>query len=591
MAQCLFVKSRNSVEPAQISQKLEQVCSLLTPEAILEKSQNIVKVWPDDQNSFYAIQNSENAAEPEKDTLVIGWIQPSDESEIYSSEADGSYAVIKNNEDEVSFFTDQFGSRALWYYFDKDLLIVSTSQRAIVAFNGNFKLNEEALAWYLSSGCQGPFISWDKDIKQVLPNLEYKLEVNDWSLDSRQKLGMDLPVSGSVKMNDYLDLYQSEVTESLNKIINKYPKGQVLMPLSGGLDSRSLLALTHKAGLDDKVTLVNWGSPKQDGVFDDKAAAKRIATFYGKDLLDMSLPADIKSYDQVFDRYAEECEGRIEHINAFTDGFKVWEDLFLQGYRVVVRGDIPVTEGLDQNDIQMRERIGLTLFEDYANIKEFPVRKYIKLQNDFGSKRLKGESLIRWRDRLFATYTMPIQVSAFSHQISGFAENRAPMLNWSLFRQYIGLADKEKGSKLHMQKLWERNDETGVSRYATGSLDELSELFKCKRGNQYLLEKLAAYEERELFSSELIMAVQDKLNEQTYSTNKSLPKRVLSKAKPILTVAYSQLNDNIPLLLKSYIRSKRTKNLSASTIGYRMVLAEKIITMYESDANSIEENV
>ncbi|WP_201530073.1 hypothetical protein [Psychrobacter frigidicola] len=590
MAQYLFVKNRKSIESSEMLQKLEQVCSLLTPTTIKGKSQNTVEVWPEDSSSFYAIQNSESVAKPEQGALIIGWMQQLDskKADICDSEADGSYAVVKNTKHGVSFFSDQFGSRTLWYYCDESTLIISTSQRAIVALKGGFNFNEEALAWYLSSGNQGPFISWDQDVKQVLPHLEYKLNIIDWRLGSKQKPGIDLPPSGSTKMNDYPKLYQSEVTTSLDQIISSYPEGQVLMPLSGGLDSRLLLALSKKADLDDKLTLVNWGVVNREEVFDDKVAAQRVADFYGKDLLDMSLPAQIDSYDQVLDSFVEASEGRIDHFNAFTDSFKMWDKFFQSGYRMIIRGDIPFTEGLDINTFQARAHIGLEPFKDYANISEFPVRKYIKLQNEYEVKRLDGESLIRWRDRLYASWRVPMVISAFSNQISGFTENRSPMLSWSLFKLYMGLPDKDKGNKTHIKKLWEKNDKSGVSCYAVGSLNDLNSLFENKRGNQYLIDELAAYEKDSRFSSELIMSIRDKLAEREYNSTVSKSKQILSKAKPALVAAYSQLNDNIPLLLKSYIRSKRVKNLSATTLAYRIVLAEKIITMYESDAKQLK---
>ena len=583
MAHYIFVKTRKATDSSDMFQKLQQACNLLTPEVIKEKSQETIEAWSKDSSAFYAIQNSESVAKPKQDALIIGWLQQSfqNKSEIYTSEADGSYAIIKNDENGISFFSDQFGSRALWYYFDESILIVSTSQRAIVALKGTFQFNEEALAWYLSSGCQGPFISWDQDIKQVLPNLEYSLNIADWHLKSKQKPGMDLPLSGSTKMNDYLQRYQSQVTDSLDQIINEYPKEQVLMPLSGGLDSRSLLAISKNAGLLNKVTLVNWGEMGQEGVFDDKTAAKKVASFYGEELLDIILPIKIDNYDQVFDRYVEECEGRIDHLSAFTDAFKMWEDLFMKGYRMIVRGDIPVTEGLDLTEVQVRQRMGLNLFGDYANVSKYPVRKYMNLQKDYGSKRLSGESFIRWRDRLFLSFTMPMQVSAYTQQISAFSENRAPMLNWSLFKLYMGLPDSEKGNKLHMQKLWEKNDKTGISRYAVRSLRGLGDIIDNEQCNQYLINKLVSYEKQSLFTLELITTVRKDLAKQEYSSENL-------KSKPFFLASYEFLTNNMPLLLKAYIRSNRPTNLPNNIIACRMVLAEKIVTMYETDAKKIK---
>lgn len=597
MAQYIFVKTRQSATSAKVVKQLEQVCDLLTPVALKGKSQNTVAVWPNDSKAFYAIQNSESVAKPAQDSLVIGWLQPSisatspsePQSSLYNSEFDGAYAVINNSENELSFFNDQLGSRMLWYYLDEDSLIVSTSQRAIVAMKGNFQFNENTLAWYLSSGCQGPFISWDKDIKQVLPYLEYKLNIADWSIDSIQKPNMDLPASGTTKMSDFLELYQSEVKKSLKQIIYEYPNGQVLMPLSGGLDSRTLLALSNDANLDDRVTLVNWGAPKAKNVFDDKIAANRVASFYGKPLLNVSLPAEVSCYDEVLDRYIEAGEGQIDNLNAFTDGFKAWEDLFLQGYRVVVRGDIAVTEGVDQNALQLRERMGLTLFADYKNIAEFPLKDYIKLQDDYGSERLKGESLIRWRDRQFAHWAMPTEVAAYTDQISNYMENRAPMLNWSLFKLYMGLPDKEKGNKLHIQKVWEKYDKTGVSRYAVTALNAIDATFDNARGNQYLIDTLAATNKTNLFSSELTENVRKKLMEKKYNTTPSKRQRVLTKFKPVLSSTYALISDNMPIMMKGYLHSKRGVKLPVIVIAYRMVLAQKIVAMYEKDAQQLKE--
>lgn len=589
MAQYIFLRTREPINSEKTLQELTQVCHLLTPKEIQSKSQNSVSVWPQVSDAFYAIQNSEAVALPEQGTLIIGWMQQPDPNKVgvCDSEADGSYAVIKNSADKAAFFSDQFGSRTLWYYFDQNRLIVSTSQRAVVALKGNFKLNKEVLAWYLSSGSQGPFLSWDQDIQQVLPNLEYRLNVAEWSFASQQKPGMDLPPSGSVKMKDYLEVYQSRITESVKDIVNTYPQGQVLMPLSGGLDSRSLLALTKNAGLECKVTLVNWGAPQPKGIFDDKVAAHHVAKFYGKELLDIYLPAEVDSYDQILDRYAEASEGRLAEVNAYTDAFKAWEDFFLQGYRALVRGDVDVTEGLNLNDICIRVHMGVVPFKDYKNISEFPVDGLAKLQTSYDISPLKNESLIRHRDRLFAVLCIPTQVSPYGDQISAYIDTKAPMLNWSLFKQYMGLADKDKGNKRHILKTWEKHDKSGVSRYAVGSLNSLEQTFDNPRANQYLLDRLAASNKKDLFSVELISNLQAKLTEKKFDISTAQSPEMLAKFKPVLTAGRAFISDNLPLLIKGYLQSKRAKNISATILAYRLVLAEKVITMYELDAQLI----
>lgn len=599
MAQYMFIKTRQAIDSANMLLVLEQVCGLLTPAMIKEESQNTVAVWPQNTDAFYAIQNSERVATPTQDTLIIGQLHPSSntqsdtkQSELYHSEADGSYAIIKSTKDEIAFFSDQFGSRTLWYYFDANRIIVSTSQRAIVALKGVFRLNKTALAWYLSAGCQGPFISWDQDIKQVRPHLEYKLNVTDWCLNSIQKPGMDLPLSGSTNLSDYLKRYQAQVTVALDHIINSYPNHQTLLPLSGGLDSRLLLALSKNANLEDEVTLVNWGvdwgALHQEDVFDDKMAAHRVASFYSKTLLDKVLPIEIDTYDQVLDRFVEASEGRIDHFNAFSDGFLMWGDFFQRGYRMIIRGDIPFPTGLCLNAVQIRTKMGLDLFSDYSNIDDFNVKEYSELQSEHLSARLYHESLIRWRDRTFTGIRIPTVLAAFSQQTSAFTESRTPMLNWTLFKLYMGLPDKEKGNKQHIKTLWKTYDHSEVSSKTSDSLRSMNAYFESDRGRQYLHHKLVDIKKRKHLSLDFVDSVHHVFLKQMRQQHISPSNSTLSlKSTAITHKTREWLSNNLPNIPKAYLKSKRAKRLSATTLAYRIVLAEKIIILYESDTQQI----
>ena len=585
MANYIFIKTRQPTEQSKIIDKLEQVCCLLEPTIIKNKSQNTATIWPEDANGFYAIQNSEGIAGPEDNALVIGWIDQTDNKvKSYSSNADGSYAVITNKNDEVSFFCDQFGSRTLWYYYDENILIVSTSQRAIVALKSTFKLNQAAIAWYLSSGCQGPFISWDQEVIQALPNLEYKLDVGNWSFDSIQKQDMSLPCSGSTKLSEYLKIYEKQVTKSLKQIVNEYANDQVLLPLSGGLDSRLLLALSKKAGLTDKMTLANWGVDTLANVFDYKKAANQIASSYGKNLLDKYLPVNIDGYDKFFEHFAEASEGRIDHFNAFTDDFEMWDDFFQSGYRTVIRGDIPYPTGICINQTQIRAKMGLELLSDYANVDKFSMQKYIKLQTENLTERLESESLMRWRDRTFKDIRVPLVHSAFSQQISAFTEIRSPMFSWSLYKLYMGLPDKKKGNKRHIQKLWKKYDRSGVSSKAVGSLNSMNSYFDSICGHEYLLHKLLEANKNGHLRPDLIDSVQHILSKRSINDE--------SKSTIILVrqTVKRLLSDYLPATPKAYLKSKSSQRISATTLAYRIVMIDKIISMYESDAGYLEVN-
>lgn len=586
MANYIFIKTRQSADSQKIIHELNEVCDLLTPASIKSQSQNSVEVWSEDEKAFYAIQNSEYIAKPNQDILVIGWVDyDSSESKIIGSEADGSYAIIKNDKDTTTFFSDQFGSRTLWYFYDDDRLIVSTSQRAIVALKRKFNLNEEAIAWYLSSGCQGPFISWDQDIKQVLPDTQYILNDNDWQLNLQQKANMSLPPSGITKLSKYLKIYRKQVQQSLKQVVRDYPKGKVLLPLSGGLDSRLLLALSKEAGLLNRLTLVNWGVVSPKSKFDDKKAAHKVTKYYKKDLLNSYLPTQINNYDQVLNHFVEAGEGRIDHFNAFTDDFEMWDDFFQSGYRTVIRGDIPYPTGVCINQNQIRAKMGLELLSDYANVDKFSMQKYIKLQTENLTERLESESLMRWRDRTFKDIRVPLVHSAFSQQISAFMEIRSPMFSWSLYKLYMGLPDKKKGNKRHIHKLWKKYDKSGVSSKAISSLCSLSSYFDGVEGQEYLVRKLENVLENETVDRELVESVYNKISISEKSQNLIHSKRLL-----IMQKSKNILSEYMPTQIKAYLKSTRTKKLSAKTLAYRIVLIDKIIEMYQLDGKYIERN-
>mgnify|MGYP003133076838 CR=1 FL=1 len=579
MAQYVFVRLRVPTQSNDILGQLSQVCDLLTPDVIRGESKNIFDKWPDSDDAYYGIQNSEGVGRPAVGVMLIGFIHPKgdENSSEINSEADGSYAVIKADDQRTSFFTDQFGSRTLWYYFDEHMLVVSTSQRAIVKLKGCFTPNDEAMAWFMSSGSQGPFLSWDTEIRQVRPEFEYEMDGAAWSLGTRLKPGMNLPSPGTVLWADFLPFFEKTVTETLEKMVNEFPEGTTLLPLSGGLDSRLLLGLCKYKYLHNKVGLVNWGVPTSSSIFDDKAAAHRVAKSYQKELIDMTLPAAVKDLDRVLDRFVEASEGRIDHFNGYTDGFANWANLHRQGYRSVLRGDIPFTEGLDLNDVQTRAHIGLDHFEDYCDSADYKLNKYIKIQSEYDMQRRPGESLLHWRDRVYVTWRVPMVIASFTDLISGFTENRAPMMNWTLYKMYMGLPDRAKGDKKHIQELWKKHDLTGVPSHAVGSLCTPVSLFESGCGWDYLIKKLSAGAVSKHLSPELVRDVVSKLNNSGCRDQHVSPGALFSSARP-------WLSDRMPSLLKAYIKSRRLKRISPIALGYRIVLAGKVLDMYKNTA-------
>lgn len=580
MAQYIFIKNRKESDEQTTLRRLRNVCQLLTPDEIKVYSENTIEPWPNKQGSFYAIQNSKYVNRASENHLVIGLIeQVNDSEQNISSTSDGSYAVITQVDNDITFFTDQFGSRTLWYYIDSDSIIVSTSQRAIVALKQSFHLNQEAIGWFLSSGCQGPFISWDKDIHQVKPHLEYKFDISSWRLNYEQKPGMDLPKSGSTNWSDYLTLFKDTVSRSLNEIINLENEYEILLPLSGGFDSRLLLGFISNSNLLSKVKLINWGVKQELGLFDDKQAALRIAKYYNKDILNLYLPNEVNNIDEVLNKFIKACEGRIDHFNAFTDSFKIWENITYVGYPFIIRGDIPYPAGYCISEKQIRELLGLQIFNDYNNHNDFDFSNYSDLQYKDFSYQEPSESLIRWRDRTFAATRVPFILSAFSQQISAYTENRVPMMNWSLYKLYMGLPDKRKRDKAHIVKLWKRYERSEVSPNAVSSLLSMNSYFENNKGVAYLINELKRIEETNLISTQLIEDVKMRLLNYNNKPNYSQNYINLFKNR-----AKHWVSSKLPPLVKAKLKARRPVNIPEITLAYRIVMIEKTINMFKSDS-------
>src|SRR5690606_28104997 len=94
----------------------------------------------------------------------------------------GNYALIRFDDATVECVTDLLASRTLWYYFDKELFLASTSQRAIISYLGNFDFEKKIIPWMLSTGTLGPDLSWDKRIKKMEPDERVLLKRNEWRL-------------------------------------------------------------------------------------------------------------------------------------------------------------------------------------------------------------------------------------------------------------------------------------------------------------------------------------------------------------------------------------------------------------------------
>lgn len=222
---------------------------------------------------------------------------------------DGSFCLVRANENTLQLVTDPTGSRTIWYLLTDDYFIASTSQRAIVALGRSFCRNEHASAWMLSAGAPGPGYSWDKRIQMVPPNSVLSFSIAKWTLN--ESIGT-YEYSAEKLSTDNFTKNLLNAFDEVFSVVGRYSPDWII-PLSGGVDSRGLLLLLPEPRCFQYVT---WGA--QDAVNNpksDASVAARLVDHY--DLAHRHIPLNNNIEDPAlfFEKFLAAGEGRVSHIS------------------------------------------------------------------------------------------------------------------------------------------------------------------------------------------------------------------------------------------------------------------------------------
>ncbi len=339
----------------------------------------------------------------------VNWGEP------MSKVPDGSFTLYRSSKEKLEIVTDIVASKTVWYYFDEDIFISSSSQRAIIFFLGSFQFNNEVIPWMLATGGLGPDHSWDKRLKMMKGDSSLILDRQAWKLNL---------VEGECNFHgiDGSDKYHEE--RLLNVLQNtigglKLDYSKWVLPLSGGYDSRGILYLLKKtSGLRS----ITWGvkesqSEKLNDAYIAKKLAEKLEIEHAYFLTDVSN----EPITNIFNRYLICGEGRVDNPTAYMDGLKIWKDLFESGIQGVIRGDEGFGHFYVKSELDVRMKVGVPLLSDYSNLGD--IHDYgIKKQDIPGwLQKKKDETNELWRDRLYHQYRL-------SHIIAGLHEIKLPFV-------------------------------------------------------------------------------------------------------------------------------------------------------------------
>ncbi|MDN5290343.1 MAG: hypothetical protein PWQ06_582 [Anaerophaga sp.] len=561
MAKTIWICSRKEL-PRDTEHKMHSVCDKITPDNITPIPHKVVT----NTNVAYGITNPQDTLIIKDNSLMLGMLfEEADNWHIPGEKhPDGSYAIIRNNDDFCELVTDAVASRTIWYYKNDDLFVASTSQRAIILFIGGFDFNQRVIPWMLATGCIGPQYSWDKRINMVPPDSAVTLNKHDWSIQTKQ----NPIVFEEVKKDN--KFHEEKLKQTMESTFNSidFNFSDWVLPLSGGYDSRGILCFLKQKGKTDNLKTVTWGlksSLKQRK--NDAYIAKKLADTFNVSHQYFYTNLSDEPTEKILHRFLINGEGRLDNFAAYMDGFYIWKALFESGVKGIIRGD----EGFGGKEVSstLTARLypGLGLCSDYSNLKEY--RKYNIPEQEIPDDLLQreNESLKQWADRLNHEFHQPVSLAALSDLKLSYVEIANPLLSKKILLQARKLPDHLRNNKTLYKKIVKSMSPKVpfATRHAEALLPNS---VKQKRIVDLIKKELESDFAKEIFSEEFLNQIIKNLKiADDQKSNEAKPFSIKLLLKQIL-----------PVSIKNYLKDRASSKLSIdyNLLGFRTFIVLKM---------------
>ena len=532
MSKAILVCFRKGEPSPEFRMKLELLNQRLSPDNITPNPPTII----DDKGLVITIFNPNEALSIKHTSICLGnMIAPSENwSSSLADVPDGTYALFRSDENTIELVTDTVASRTIWYIQTEDIFIASTSQRAIVSLLGDFQLNRVAVSWILSSGTLGPGNSWDQRIKMVGADTRLLLDRPSWELTVQQQSLASIP----------LDLPATEHKKRLNQALEdtfahlQLDYSKWILPLSGGYDSRAVLIMLSQN--QKRPRSVTWGIQSSlNDELNDAYIAKALADHFDLEHRHLDIDISDEPIEKIVHRYLVAGEGRIDHIRAYMDGFKVWKLLFEEGVAGIIRGDQSFATQPAYTPFRVRRYVGLSFLSDYSNLKNHPEFELLEQTLPENLHRKPGESLANWRDRLYLEFRIPTLFAALNDLKCSYVEITNPLLSRRVINQVKTIPPSLKIDKKLFKELIRDigPDIRFAKRAATPSQKSIEQNSSI---NDLILSELNSSYVEAIFSKGFTnfiarnMQIYDKNSVPQEAKKQSLPTRLTKKVKNIL---------------------------------------------------------
>jgi hypothetical protein len=524
-----------------------------------------------------AIFNPNEALRRHGDSVCLGvmvdppddWWKPGD------TVPDGSFALFRNDGDRIQLVTDFVASRTIWYLQTENMFVASTSQRAIVALQGEFQANTMAAAWMLSSGTLGPGYAWDARLRCLEGNTILTFDRGSWQMSTVTEEIEFLPSDSSPAA------LQGQLQDTLQYVLNglNFDSERWLLPLSGGYDSRAILLL-----LDDprSVRCVTWGlRASRQNPRSDATVAHRLAEYLALKHRFMETDLTVhENVEAVFERFLVAGEGRVDHLAGYMDGFRIWKQFFEEGTLGVIRGD----EGFGWVEVfstfDARRSVDFLMLRDIADLDPACYEPYAGQHIPGLLMRRSHETLAIWRDRLYHIYRLPAVLGALNDIKAAYVEIVNPMLSRSVLELVRKMPDDLRTEKRLFKRLIESI--TPPVDFAVQSAIELPEdILRRPQVAELLLDELSSHHAERHLPQALIRHLVDKIQ---VSVDGEAPKPSVNRFKARIKQVLPRSIVNATRRVTNQMDRTHKVRVSANVLAFRAFLISRMCEMLGEDA-------
>jgi hypothetical protein len=362
---------------------------------------------------------------------------------------DGSFVMFRSSKLCTEAITDMAGSKTIWHARLRcGGVVTSTCLELIVALLGDYRVDQRALGWFLSSGTCGPRRSWDERIRSLPRNTRLRAQYEGESVTVQERTTDQQSESPS---SVEATLLESELSRTLTNC--DFGDKPWALALSGGYDSRAMLHGTKHLAHLDCVTWVDEsciGLAKSDLEIARLLAEKAGRQHVVKVIHQPSGAAELESSARRFVRYSD---GRVDNFFAYIDGMQMWDELYQSEYAGLLRGDELFGSTFATNTSQILHNMRLESFSDFAGgIEQRELAVRYNHGTPPGLSKRPGESIGRWRWRLRADFEIPVVYAALNAIRSRFIESTCPLLVRNLVDMAASMSDDDlENRKLYKQ--------------------------------------------------------------------------------------------------------------------------------------------